>query len=265
MADSNFKDAVCIDAGRVYDSCCDRDCLEDLPCYFSGRDQINVNNSVNVRAKSAELLLADVSVEPVTFNRGYYSVDMIFYFIVNCDLYQYGSAFPTSATGLCTFNKKVILCGSDGNAKVFTSEDPNIENRFPIIPAGNYPKATVQTVDPIILSSSIVPVCDGMNTCNNSNIPVPVATAALGEPFVQLEDVTKQVNVSLGLFTVVQLVRNVQMLVPVYDFCVPEKECISNTDDPCELFKKIKFPVDEFFPPADVCNDCDSGCTACDE
>ena len=27
---ATFKEAVCIDAGRVYDSCCDRDCLEDL-------------------------------------------------------------------------------------------------------------------------------------------------------------------------------------------------------------------------------------------
>lgn len=26
-------------------------------------------------------------------------------------------------------------------------------------------------------------------------------------------------------------------------------ECVTTTDDPCELFKKIKFPVNEFFPP----------------
>ena len=40
-------------------------------------------------------------------------------------------------------------------------------------------------------------------------------------------------------------------MVPVYDFCIPNKECVitSANDDPCELFKKIKFPVNEFFPP----------------
>ena len=30
-----FKEAVCIDAGRVYDSCSDKDCLEDLQVYFT--------------------------------------------------------------------------------------------------------------------------------------------------------------------------------------------------------------------------------------
>jgi hypothetical protein len=32
---------------------------------------------------------------------------------------------------------------------------------------------------------------------------------------------------------------------------MPEKECVSGSeDDPCDLFKNIKFPIDEFFPPA---------------
>ena len=35
-----FKEAVCVDAGRVYDSCCDRDCLEDLRCYFAPDAQV---------------------------------------------------------------------------------------------------------------------------------------------------------------------------------------------------------------------------------
>ncbi len=26
-------------------------------------------------------------------------------------------------------------------------------------------------------------------------------------------------------------------------------ECVTTTDDPCELFQNIKFPVNEFFPP----------------
>ena len=39
------------------------------------------------------------------------------------------------------------------------------------------------------------------------------------------------------------------MMIPVYDYCLPDKECVATTDDPCELFRKIKFPVNEFFPP----------------
>ena len=40
---------------------------------------------------------------------------------------------------------------------------------------------------------------------------------------------------------------------PAYDICMPEKDCSGSTggaaDDPCDLFQRFKFPVDEFFPP----------------
>ena len=53
----------------------------------------------------------------------------------------------------------------------------------------------------------------------------------------------------IGLFIIVQIVRNVQMLIPAYDFCIPEKECVTSSDNPCELFRRIEFPTNEFFPP----------------
>ena len=34
-----FKEAVCIDAGRIFDSCSDKDCLEDLQVYFTDTTQ----------------------------------------------------------------------------------------------------------------------------------------------------------------------------------------------------------------------------------
>ena len=38
---------------------------------------------------------------------------------------------------------------------------------------------------------------------------------------------------------------------PAYDYCMPEKECACGgcEDDPCEIFRHVQFPVDEFFPP----------------
>ena len=51
-----FKEAICVDAGRVYDSCCDRDCLEDLRVFFNSDDQGLVNTATGVRARSATLL-----------------------------------------------------------------------------------------------------------------------------------------------------------------------------------------------------------------
>jgi hypothetical protein len=46
------------------------------------------------------------------------------------------------------------------------------------------------------------------------------------------------------------------MLIPAYDFCVPTKECQCETEDPCDIFRKISFPVDEFFPPNQKDNSC---------
>ena len=49
------------------------------------------------------------------------------------------------------------------------------------------------------------------------------------------------------------------MMIPAYDFCVPEKECTpgGGAENPCDLFRRIKFPTNEFFPPnlADLSED----------
>ena len=67
----------------------------------------------------------------------------------------------------------------------------------------------------------------------------------------------QHILVTLGIFSIVQLSRNVQLMIPSYDFCVPRKECAAKTDDPCEVFSKIEFPTESFFPPSTA--DTDSG------
>ncbi|MBQ7901683.1 MAG: hypothetical protein IJ365_06960, partial [Clostridia bacterium] len=63
-------------------------------------------------------------------------------------------------------------------------------------------------------------------------------------------DSGKRVFVTLGLFTIVRLERDVQLLIPVIDFCIPQNECVTSTDsNPCDLFERLRFPTDEFFPP----------------
>ena len=55
---------------------------------------------------------------------------------------------------------------------------------------------------------------------------------------------------TIGLFSIIKLARFVQLLIPAFDFCVPNKKCIAATEeDACGLFDSIEFPVDEFFPP----------------
>ena len=70
-ASSCFKEAVCVDVQRVYDSCSDKDCLSDMRVHFTECDQALVNSAVGVRGKSIELLDMFVEVEPIPFNRGF--------------------------------------------------------------------------------------------------------------------------------------------------------------------------------------------------
>ena len=50
------------------------------------------------------------------------------------------------------------------------------------------------------------------------------------------------------------------MMIPAYDFCIPDKESEYSTGDPCEMFKKIQFPMEDFFPPrlSEFRDDCSS-------
>ena len=240
-----FKEAVCIDAYRVYDSCGDKDCLEDLRVYFTEAGQQVIDQACNVRIRNAQVITVYLALEPVPFHKGFYSIDMTFFFEVNLDVFMAPAATPVTVCGLSIFSKKVILYGSEGNVKVyssdFTLDDPDTQNA----PVRNLPKATVQVAEPIGLAAKICDCCDCCDPC--CRIPDSVARRYGGD--FCLKNHGRCVYVTIGIFTIVQIERNVQMLIPAYDFCIPEKECVSSSDNPCELFSRIDFPTDEFFPP----------------
>lgn len=257
--DSPFKEAVCIDAGRVYDSCCDRDCLERLRLYFKPCDQSIINDAINVKIRNAEVIKVLVDVEPVHLNRGFFSCDITFFFLVKIDVFTAPHCQPISICGICSADKKVILYGSDGNVKVFSNETTREDAGDPQSPAtSNLPRCVVSCVDPVPLSAQL---CEPCRTCC-CHIPTSVTSVLGGDVCCAREGEDRSVEVTLGLFTIVQLIRNVQMLVPVYDFCIPEKECNNSSDTPCDLFSRIRFPMDDFFPPrpCDVDEGCGCGC-----
>lgn len=246
----NFKEAVCIDAGRVYDSCCDRDCLEDLRCFFTPDAQAYVEQAISVRIRSAEVLKTDINVEQISFNKGFYSCDITFFFLLDFDLYMAPNTCPVSVKGISSFSKKVILFGSDGNVKVFSSvnNDDQVYNcNLSSRRTSNMPRCVVQCVDPVALSARIGEIRDCYE--NVRCIPQTVCDCIGGNVVTNLNNGTPAIYVTLGLFTIVQLIRNVQMLIPVYDFCIPEKQCEDTTDQPCDIFRRIQFPTDDFFPP----------------
>ena len=167
----------------------------------------------------------------------------------------------TVITGVGIFQKKVILYGSEGSVRVFNSEYRSDAPDFQEMPTRNMPRCSVQIAEPVVLAARLVDACE-CNCCNcgcgcNCGCIPECITQRYGGCFCDRPE-GKIVYVTLGIFTIVQLIRNVQMLVPVYDYCMPSKECTTPaSDNPCDLFRKMCFPVNEFFPPKDEGCDCE--------
>lgn len=235
------REAVCIHTRKIYQTCRDKDCIEDLQVYPTESSQEVLDGAFGVRARSAELLLAQPTVNEVSFNRGYYTVDVTYYYRVTGEALTSGEPI----IGLAIFDKRVLLFGSDASAKVFSSvDDPTIVN------SAGLPIAMVETVDPIALRMSIVER-EVAGEVEQRSIPDSVLEAfdeALVFPAQE-----KRLFVTLGQFSIIRLERDTQLLIPAYDYCVPEQSCEgSGEEDPCAMFSKIQFPLDEFFPPDSV-------------
>ena len=254
----SYGEPVCIDARRVYDSCGDKDCLSDLPVFVSPTSQELIDNAVSVRIRSADVLNTMIDIEPVPFNRGFYSIDITFFFSVILDVFSSPNTSPTQVTGLCMSDKKVILYGSEGNVRVFSSDMALDEYDSQNMPARSLPTANVQVAKPIALA---VRLSDrGCRYKLRHKVPASLLNAVGGELSESGERVALE---TLGVFSIVQLMRSVQMLIPSYDFCIPEKHCEGSTDSPCEMFSRLDFPTDEFFPPNVADTGGDNNCCGC--
>lgn len=257
--DKGCSQSVCIDALRVYDSCSDKDCLTDLKVYFTESVQSIIDSAVTVRIKDAEVISVMTDLEPVPFHKGFYSVDMTFFYDISLDVFSAPGTAPVQVNGLSIFNKKVILYGSEGSVKVFTGncspDDLDIQNSQ----CGNLPRVSVQVAKPIALSAKL---CESTHHVSPPcRIPSRICQCFGGE---FITSCMRNVYVTLGMFSIVQIERYVQLMIPSYDFCIPEKECVNSSDNPCEVFSRLEFPTNEFFPPnVGELNSEGAGCYSC--
>lgn len=230
--------AVNVHTRKIFSACRDKDCIDDLRVYPTVSSQAVLNSAFSVRPDSASLIYAEVSVDAVSFNRGYYTVDVSYFYKIT------GQTFPGGVpiTGLAIFDKRVILYGSEGSVKTFTSRGDcdacgadGTQN----------PIAVVAAVDPIALNLRL----------GDSESPEPEKRSipqfildALGED-VDLSGEGRQLFVTLGQFSIIRLERDAQLTLDAEPF-FPSQECAGGSDDdPCTLFSRVSFPVDEFFPP----------------
>ena len=118
-----------------------------------------------------------------------------------------------------------------------------------------------EVVDPIVLATKVVEHEDKCCSCCCGEIDVASVPEDICRVFDDIlvdSSEGRNLYITIGLFTIVQLERDVQILVPAYDFCIPDKECTCDTEDPCDSFRKIKFPIGEFFPGAEKSCDKDN-------
>ena len=247
-----IREAVCVHTRKIYDSCRDKDCIEDLRFYPKLQYVDVINHALSVKGGSADLLYVYVDVEPVNFNRGFYTVDMRFFYNVTLQAYTSCPA-PVTVEGLCVFDKRAILFGSEGSAKIFSSDTVIDELDVPGRMRTNLPTAVVEAVDPIVLDARVDDCCKPRcRECSLTEIPAFIARS-FAQDLVFDDTNPRRYFVTLGQFTLVRLERETQLLIPVYDYCIPTTECsCGDQEDPCGLFRNVPFPVGEFFPPNSV-------------
>ncbi len=246
---AGIREAVCIHTRKIFDSCRDKDCVEDLRLYPTKSSQSVLDRAISLKAGQAELLYAYIDVEPVGFNRGFYTVDVRYFYRVTADAFV-GASRPMQICGLAVFDKRAILFGSDGNAKVFSSRTVLDGLDQPELMRSNLPTAVVTAVDPIILNMKLAEAHESRSgECCDGDVPAAIASCFSDE--LRFGGDGKRVYVTLGQFSIIRLERDSQLLIPAYDYCMPSKDCTDNCDeeDPCAIFRRVQFPMDEFFPP----------------
>ena len=263
---ANIREAVCVHTKKIMDACRDKDCVEDLRVYLTQSSQCAIDRASCVKAGCAELLFVSTCVEPICFNKGFYTVDVRYFYRITADAFV-GAARPVEVSGLAVFDKRVILFGSEGCSKTFTSEMSLDCADLQSLPQVNQPVAVVEAVDPLVLGLKLVDPCECHCSCECELSEIPPCICSCFGSDLAFTGEGKRLYVSLGQFSLIRLERDTQLLIPAYDYCIPDKECTcdggSCEEDPCELFRHVKFPVNQFFPPDRVENAGGCGCGCC--
>lgn len=258
-----FKEAVCIDTMRVYDSYADKDCLEDIRLLIPAEQQQYLDCARDVKIRDVEVITVCCDVTDVPFNKGCFTVDLTYFIEVTVDVYTPQGIVPV--TGVAIFSKTCVMQGGASTGSKAFSSDQNCLNPDVFNNTSEAPVVTVQVAEPVALHAKVCPVCHpGFPPCRcacNSDNGLPDIINEMYGPF-NFYDTGRAIYVSIGLFSIIQMARKVQMLIPAYDFCIPTKEsnCAATAAvSPCDVFNAIDFPTDAFFPsksasPGTVCN-----------
>lgn len=250
----DLRSALSIHTRKITDSCRDKDCIEDLRVYLTRESQAALDTAASAKVRCAELIYTSIDVTPVAFNRNHYYIDLTFYYKIIADA-MITSSRPAALCGLALFSKRAVLCGENSCAHIFRSDSPG--SFF----GNTAPTAVVEVLDPMVLSSRVVPAC----AQEPSTLQIPSSVKESFDDDLVLGGDRQRLFVTLGQFSIIRLERDAQLIVPVLDYAIPTKECCDNVgacgEDPCEIFSRIPFPATQFTPSG--CLDENKNCTDC--
>ena len=253
--------AMSIHTQKITDSCRDKDCIEDLRVYLTVGSQAVLDQAAGAKVRCADLMQAYIDVEPVSFDRNHYCIDVTFYYRIIADTIVSGCR-PTALYGLAVFSKRAVLCGEENHAHIFTSRQISGNRDCNCLGNANLPTAVVEVLDPMVLSSKVKE--HHQCGCDSTVVQIPDAIRELFDEELVTSGDHHRLYVTLGQFSIIRLERDAQLVVPVLDYSIPTKECCDTpgcAEDPCELFSRIPFPADRFTPRGcDREDGCDCSC-----
>lgn len=237
-----------ISTNRVFDCCRDRDCFEDTRVYFTAFGEELLENSRNIRVRSARTLWVYVGLNEVPFNCGFYQISVRYYILIELEACVEVGRSQTFY-GIAVPEKEVILYGGEGSVTSYSSSTLNGFCDIGCVEpaANNDPTAVVETVEPIVLGYRVE---ECPRTCPGTNetliLPECITDQLGGE--VVITQAGPRFYVSIGLFSVIRIERPALLLVQATDYSVPDKECDGGgcNENPCSLFRNMAFPVNQF-------------------
>lgn len=244
----DLQQALPIHTRKITDSCRDKDCIEDLRVYLTKGSQAILDSAAGAKVRCADLLYTYIDVEPVAFDRNHYCIDATFYYRILADA-TIGNCRPAALYGLAVFSKRVVLCGEESKAHIFTSDTWLHGPDGPSIRSVNIPTAVVEVLDPMVLSSRVKEVCDCSRDLGLSQVPNGIRQ--MFDEELVLSGESRRLFVTLGQFSIIRLERDAQLVVPMLNYSIPQKECCDSgacAEDPCEMFSRIPFPTGQFAP-----------------
>ena len=249
------RENVFVDSYRILDSCKDKDCFEDTRLLLTDMGREVLEKSGSIRVTDTKVVWVDINTEPVKFNRGFYQVNIRFYTKVTCEVCV-GAGKTTQIEGIAICEKKVVLYGGESNVSIFrcnnSGGDTFCGNTCESVSKSN-PNIVIEVVDPIALSVKVGEECRPYCPCYAEELPNEVLNAVNG-CFSDNVMGARNVLVTLGFFSIVRIERPAQFIMSASEYSVPDKVCCKpEEEDPCKVFAKMAFPVNEFSSNPNVC------------